>query len=136
VLGAGLAPLGAGDPLGRVGAWQAGREALTGRHKGDGDLFSVVALAPTASQSAGRLLPGMPGTMTLLLRQFTEGYVLPSTAVYSRGGRTYVLVVEGGVTRQLPVQVQVNDGRVAKVAFVTRRRDAAGVAYEGIAELT
>ncbi|MFO0850080.1 MAG: efflux RND transporter periplasmic adaptor subunit [Gemmataceae bacterium] len=136
LIAAGLAPLGTSSPVAAVAARQAARDTLTGLHKGDGDLFAAASLSASASQPAGRLIPGMTGTMKLLLRHFPGGYVVPSTAVYSRSGTPYVLLVEDGVTKQYPVQVQVNDGRVAKVVFVTRRRDAAGVAHEVVSELT
>jgi hypothetical protein len=45
-------------------------------------------------------------------------------------------VVENGVTKQYPVQVQVNDGRVAKVALVTRQMDADGKTRDSLTELT
>jgi hypothetical protein len=38
--------------------------------------------------------------------------------VYGRAGQSYILVVENGMARQIPVAVQVNDGTLVKVAAV------------------
>jgi hypothetical protein len=136
ILGAELAPLGAAGVLPRLGLRVAGRSALVGLHKGADDTCPVCALPPAAAESPRRLLPGMTGTMKLLLRRFADAYVLPSTAVYTRGGKSYILVVRDGTTHQVPVRVQVNDGRTAEVAVVTRRKDGTGAAREVLAELT
>ena len=56
--------------------------------------------------------------MRLDLQNFTDTFLLPSRAVYGRAGQSYLLVVENGVTRQVPVSVQMNDGTLAKVASV------------------
>jgi multidrug resistance efflux pump len=135
VLGGELSPLGATGRWMLLGARVAGRCVLDGLHKGGSDFLPAAGL-PHSSDPARRLLPGMTGRMKLLLRHFAEGYVLPSTAVYTRGGKPYILTVEDGVTKQYPVKVQVNDGRVAKVALVTRRKDRSGVSHEVVTELT
>jgi hypothetical protein len=109
LVGAGLAPLAAPGPFGRRAARLAGRDSLTGLHKGDGDLFAAGALAASPGPQGGRLIPGMTVNMKLLLRHFDGGYVLPSTAVYSRSGKPYILVVENGTTKQYPVQVTAGD---------------------------
>ncbi|HEY2785069.1 MAG TPA: efflux RND transporter periplasmic adaptor subunit [Fimbriiglobus sp.] len=137
LLGAAMAPLAATNPLEMIATDYAGKERLAGLHKGDGDLPTRISLAHTAAGNGPRrLIPGMTGTMTLSLRQFRGGAVLPSSAVYTRIGKPYVLVVENGVTKQYPVQVQVNDGRVAKVALVTRQMDADGKTRDSLTELT
>jgi hypothetical protein len=76
------------------------------------------------------IVPGTIATMRVHLDQFTDSYLLPAAAVYGRGGQSYLLVVEGGITRAVPVAVQVNDGRLVKVAL----QDAAG--GRGARELT
>jgi hypothetical protein len=132
---ASLAPLCAADPLGLAARAIAGKNMLSKLQKADADNFPLSAPLSAAAPKTP-LLPGMTGTMKLYLTDFRSGYVLPSTAIYSRSGTPYVLVVEDGVTKQKPVQVQVNDGRVAKIVFVTRRRDAAGMSHDEITELT
>jgi multidrug resistance efflux pump len=66
-----------------------------------------------------RIVPGTTATMQLDLERFGESYLLPTGAVYGRAGQSYILVVEKGVTRGMPVSVQMNDGSLAKVALVT-----------------
>ena len=57
--------------------------------------------------------------MKVFLDRVAAAYLLPASAVYGSGGKTYVLLVQNGVTKQVPVRVQVNDGRMAKVALLT-----------------
>lgn len=66
-----------------------------------------------------RLVPGMTATVRLDLENFGDAYLLPSGAVYGKAGQSYLLVVDNGVTRAVPVAVQVNDGTLVKVAAVT-----------------
>jgi hypothetical protein len=78
----------------------------------------------------------MTGTIKLSVGGFGESAVLPSTAVYTRGGTSYILVVEDGKTKQLPVRVQLNDGRSARVAVIARRTDGNGAVRDMLTELT
>lgn len=83
-----------------------------------------VDLPPTAAVkgevTGPRLLPGMSGTMRLRLQQFGSSFVLPATAIYSRSGKPYLLEVVDGVTHQVPIRVQMNDGTVAKVVALKK----------------
>ena len=73
------------------------------------------------ADSAARLLPGMSGYMRLKLRQFRNGYLIPSSAVFTRGGKPYLLEVDKqGATKLVPVRVQINDGRLAKVSVIVQ----------------
>ena len=65
-----------------------------------------------------RIVPGTTATMRLDLEKFGDSYLLPAGAVYGRVGQPYILVVENGVTRQVPIVVQMNDGSLVKVAIV------------------
>ena len=65
-----------------------------------------------------QIVAGTTATMRLDLEKFTDTFLLPSSAVYGRAGQSYILVVENGMTRQIPVAVQVNDGTLVKVAAV------------------
>jgi len=78
----------------------------------------------------------MTGTIHLQLRRFADAFVLPARAVFSRGGKQYVLEVRDGKAHLLPVKVQVNDGTLAKVAIVTRVPDALGGTREVLKELS
>lgn len=64
------------------------------------------------------IVPGTTAVMQLDLERFASAFLLPSAAVYGRAGQSYILVVENGVTRQVPVSVQMNDGTLVKVAAV------------------
>ena len=64
------------------------------------------------------IVPGTTGTMRLDLEKFGESYLLPSQALFGRAGQSYILLVEDGVTRSVPVAVQMNDGTLAKAALV------------------
>ncbi|VTT98885.1 rnd family efflux transporter mfp subunit : RND family efflux transporter, MFP subunit OS=Singulisphaera acidiphila (strain ATCC BAA-1392 / DSM 18658 / VKM B-2454 / MOB10) GN=Sinac_0100 PE=4 SV=1: HlyD [Gemmataceae bacterium] len=65
-----------------------------------------------------RIVAGTTATVRLDLEKFGDSHLLPSGAVYGRAGQSYILLVENGVTRQVPVVVQMNDGRLVKVALV------------------
>ncbi len=64
----------------------------------------------------GRLLPGMYGTMTLELQKFANVWLVPSTALVSQGGRSFLYQVQDGKAVLTRVNVQVDDGRLAKVS--------------------
>lgn len=66
-----------------------------------------------------QIVPGTNGVMRLDLENFANAYLLPAGAVFSRIGQPYILVVEDGVTKSLPVTVTVSDGRLSMVALVT-----------------
>lgn len=109
-----LRPLGVGCPLGVATLETVARDADRGVRKGDSDPL------PTFVETGGhRFVPGMTGSMRLRMGQFTDAYAVPSQVVYIRGGKTYVLLVENGKTRQVPVKVQIDDGTVAKIAIIS-----------------
>lgn len=101
--------------------------------KGATDPLPVRAFA--SGHTAGKLLPGMTGTIRLKVGGYGQSFVLPSTAVYSRSGSSYVLLVEGGKTKQVPVKVQVNDGKTVRVALVKKQPTAEGGTREVLTEL-
>lgn len=101
--------------------------------KGPGDDVPVRAFPPG---TARRLIPGMTGNLTVTLGGFGESFVLPSTAIYSRGGATYLLLVEDGTTREVPVRVQLNDGKTVRVALLGKKRDADGKTRDVLTDLT
>jgi multidrug efflux pump subunit AcrA (membrane-fusion protein) len=65
-----------------------------------------------------RLLPGMYGTMQLVLRNFKNASLIPSSTVFSKGGKPYIYLVKDDVARLTPVEVQVDDGVLAKVQVI------------------
>lgn len=99
------------------------------------ETLPVRAFHPEASPTR-RLLPGMTATVQLALGRFGESFVLPSSAVYTRSGVSYILLVEKGKTRQVQVRVQLNDGKTVLLAMVAKRKDADGVQREVLQDLT
>lgn len=77
-----------------------------------------------------RLLPGMNGYMRLKLNEFAHACLVPSNAIFSRGGKQYVILVEQGRTKLCPVVVQVNDGKLAKIALLQRNEAGREVTVE------
>jgi multidrug efflux pump subunit AcrA (membrane-fusion protein) len=78
---------------------------------------------PTVNRNAaagldGRLLPGMYGTMRLILQKFSDASLVPSTALVDEGGRKFLYLVRDGKARRAPVEVQLDDGRLAKVVLI------------------
>jgi multidrug resistance efflux pump len=131
-------PAGAGRPLEAATLLAAAQQAWRRDAKG---LNDPLPLPPQVKGDPPRgrdhlLLPGMTGTMQLLLRSFDKAYLVPSGAVFSRGGKTYVLVVKDGKARLTPVRVPVDDGRMAKIALITEHTDAKGRREELLEDLT
>lgn len=108
-----LSPLGGFPALGAAGAATVGRPRA---FKGGGWGSVLVPDWSTAPPGA-RAVPGMVGSMRVYLDNVAGAYLVPATAVFSRTGVPSVMLVENGRVRIAPVMVQVNDGRVAKVAL-------------------
>lgn len=133
--GASLPPASHGG-LGAAILAAAGRDQLGPRLKSVTDPLPLPPVARGGSADPPRLLPGMSGQMTVQLQKFANTYLLPSSAVFTRGGKPYVLVVKDGTVHFVPVRVQVNDGRVAKVTVVARQANARTGETELLRELT
>lgn len=73
-----------------------------------------------------RLLPGMFGHMTLMLRHFENVYLLPSSAIDIQGGNQYIYVVKDGKAHHQLVKVQVDDGKLVKVELVNEQGEILG----------
>jgi multidrug resistance efflux pump len=72
------------------------------------------------------LRPGMFGQMTLVLRNFNNIYMLPSESIVSSGGNTYIYVMRDGKAHLQRVKVQVEDGKLVKVARLDENGKVAG----------
>ena len=103
--------------------------------KGASDPLPVRAFPPDAPKTR-RLIPGMTGTMRLTTGGFGNSFVLPSTAVYTRSGTSYILLVHEGKTKQVPVRVQVDDGKTVRLAVLEKRVSTEGSSREVLSELT
>jgi multidrug efflux pump subunit AcrA (membrane-fusion protein) len=103
--------------------------------KGESDVMPVRAFAPDAPKNR-RLLPGMTGSIKLTIGGYGESFVLPNTAVYSRSGTSYILLVQDGRTKQVPVRVQVSDGKTVRVAMIDRQKGTDGANRDVLKDLT
>ena len=112
-----LAPLIPADPLAAAVTTAAGPFRTRFDRKGSAD--GTVLMPTTSAGTTPRpVVAGMTATMRVFLDRFSDAYVVPAGAVFSRAGQQYVLLVENGVTRGVPVSVQLNDGRLAKIALM------------------
>lgn len=114
-----VAPLFPLDPLAALAAGGGASYRNKADHKG---WHEGAALVPDWGPD-GRfrmIVPGTTASVRLDLEKFTDAHLLPSGAVYGKSGQSYLLVVEDGVTRAVPVTVQVNDGTLVKVATVAQ----------------
>ena len=66
-----------------------------------------------------RLLPGMFGKMTLVLKKFDDVFMLPSSAIVVKGGFTYIYLIKDKKAHLQPVQVNIDDGKLAKIELLT-----------------
>jgi multidrug resistance efflux pump len=136
-------------PLGATNAFQTAMMNNAVREVWSMDARSVTDPFPMLPVVTGRevrqvtLLPGMSGYMRLNLQDFTNVALIPANAVYTMGGTPYVLAVEDvgktepnmGVTRQLPVRVQVSDGKLARVQVIVKQGDPLRGESEELREL-
>jgi multidrug resistance efflux pump len=125
----------AAAPAQAVALAAGGRDALGPRLKSISDPLPLFPHVEGGAAGATRLLPGMSGQMRVQLQKFADAFLLPSSAVFTRGGKPYILEVRDGKTELVPVRVQVNDGRLAKVAVVARSNNIRTGESETIREL-
>jgi multidrug efflux pump subunit AcrA (membrane-fusion protein) len=84
--------------------------------------FPIVNGNPSSGLE-GRLLPGMYGTMRLALQKFSDASLVPSTALINQGGRNFLFLVKNGKAVLSQVDVQVDNGRLAKVVVIEPKGD-------------
>jgi multidrug efflux pump subunit AcrA (membrane-fusion protein) len=63
------------------------------------------------------LMPGMFGSMKLLLNRYKDAPLVPSTAILRLGGVPYLVKVENGIARRKPVSVEIDNGTLARVRW-------------------
>ncbi len=99
------------------------REKASG-HAGlkDGKLPVLPQVSGGETGLDSELIPGMYGTMKLVLHNFKQARLLPSSAVFTRGGKPYIFLVRDGVAHLVPVEVQVDDGILAKVTLLDNQK--------------
>jgi len=66
------------------------------------------------------LFPGMYGNMRLILRGLKNAFLLPSSALVSEGGRSFVYLIKEGKAVKVPVEVQADDGKMVKLALIEK----------------
>jgi multidrug efflux pump subunit AcrA (membrane-fusion protein) len=130
-----LAPFGPQAPGPAMVSAAAGLQGWSRNRKGIDDPLPVVPRisGQTHGDQPQRLLPGMSGQMRLLLRRLSDVYLLPSSAVFSRGGKQYIAQVVDAKVHLLPVRVQIDDGSWVKVAVITSKK---GDLAEELSDLT
>jgi HlyD family secretion protein len=120
-----LAPLASASPLESAVAAAAGNEVWSHNRKGVDDPLPLVPRITGRAEADQPLpvLPGMSGQMRLLLKRFQNVYLLPTSAVFSRGGKRYIAEVVEGKVHFVPVRVQVDDGKWVKLSLIRRPAD-------------
>jgi len=81
-------------------------------------LLPKISSKDTSSPSRS-LLPGMYGGMRLVFHKLGNVYLIPSEAIVHHGGTAYVYLVAQGKAHLVPVEVQVNDQKVAKIVLIS-----------------
>jgi hypothetical protein len=81
-------------------------------------------LSDPADARAGKLQPGMYGTIRIVFSQMKGAKLLPASVVYSQGGKLMAAVIENGAARLIPVRVQVTDGTLTKFVLIEKEADA------------
>ncbi len=80
----------------------------------------------TNNAQPNRLIPGMYGTMTLVLKAFGQIELIPSQAIIRHGGLTTIYVVKDGKAHEMSVKVQVDDGTLAHVVMLGKHGEMLG----------
>ena len=65
--------------------------------------------------AAGGFMPGMYCHAKLTVIDHPKALTVPGSAIYARGGETWVLVAEGAKARRVAVVVGMDDGRVVEI---------------------
>jgi hypothetical protein len=131
-----LSPLAAGGPLQLAPLLEVSDQYWSRDSKDRNDPLPVLPQMANSTDKPPKILAGMSGYMRLNLQQFKDAYLLPSSAVFSRGGKQYILEVRDGKSHLLPVRVQVNDGRHAKVAIIEQEANPSRGLPEKLRPLT
>ena len=63
----------------------------------------------------GRIMPGMYCRASLTVADRPDAKTIPGSAIYARGGQTWVLVADGDIARRFDVEVGLDDGRVVEI---------------------
>jgi HlyD family secretion protein len=130
-----LAPIGQQNLGPAAGLLGGSRAVWSQNSKGRADPLPLPVVGLDNVESKQRFLDGMSGYMRLLLRTHSA-HLVPSSAVFSKGGKTYILEVRDNVSHPVPVRVQLNDGTLAKIALIVREANPSHGEPEIVKELT
>lgn len=67
--------------------------------------------------SAAGLMPGMFGSMKLVLSRFLDVPLIPSSAILRQGGVPFLVKAENGVARRKPIHIEADNGTIARVRW-------------------
>lgn len=101
------------------------KTGLPGVKDGNLPIVPLIEGKPSGGQQL-RLMPGMFGQITLVLRKFDDAYMLPSASIVITGGNPYIYVVQDGKAHLQPVKVQVDDGKLAKIELLDDNGEVTG----------
>jgi multidrug resistance efflux pump len=75
-------------------------------------------LGKLTGEQSFQLLPGQYGSMRLVLHNFKNSYVVPSSAVFSQGGISYVFLIKDGHVAKTPIEIRADNGKSVKIVLV------------------
>jgi HlyD family secretion protein len=85
----------------------------------------------------GRLSPGMYGLATLLLEDFSQSLLVPTSAIFASGEHSYIFEVRNRRAVRVPIRVQYEDGVQARIVKIVRSADTkSGAPIETYQDLT
>ncbi len=93
------------------------RASRTGRPEDKLPALPVVK-GRAGADDPDQLIPGMYGRMRLLLRSYSNVYLIPSYALVNEGGKSYLYLVKDGLAQRAEVRVRADNGKMARVALL------------------
>ncbi len=107
-------------------AWKAREEARQFQDLKDRTLPQLPVVNGEEGVVPGqRLMPGMYGKMTLVLRNEGNAYLVPSDTIVREGGTPYLYIVQDGVVHRVEASVKLDDGKVAHVQLLAKKGNKA-----------
>jgi multidrug resistance efflux pump len=131
-----LARLASSGLPGNITLAAASRNVWSRQMKTGDDPIPLIPKVTGKGLRARRLIPGMSGTMRLLLNRFSNSYLVPSCAVFSKAGRPHILEVIDGRAHLVPVHVDLNDGKLAKIRLIVQEGNPKLGVQEVLSKLT
>ncbi len=130
-----MAGMAADSPLALTPLLAVGRDLWSTESRSRRDPLPMLPSVSGATK-VPQLLPGMTGYARLNLSSIHDAYLIPASAVFSRGGKPYLMEVRDGITHLVPVRVQVTDGNLSKVSIIVQESSGTRGQGEVLRELT